>query len=55
MTKERAEKIIDKKVDRAVQEYEDIYLNEEYDDEITEDDVKSWGYDNWDDFWESHI
>ena len=22
--------------------------------EITEDDVKSWGYDNLDDFWESN-
>lgn len=39
MTKERAEKIIDKKVDRAVQEY--LYQDEEYEDEITEDDIKS--------------
>lgn len=53
MTKERAEKIIDRQVDRAVQEY--LYQDDEYNDEITEDDVKSWGYDSLDDFWESHI
>ena len=53
MTKERAEKIIKKKINIDVQEC--VYNDAEYEDEITEDDVKSWGYDSWDDFWESHI
>ncbi len=53
MTKERAEKIIEKNIDMSVREYQ--HQDAEYEDGITEDDVKSWGYDSLDDFWESHI
>jgi hypothetical protein len=38
-----------------IQEFEALVAELEIDEQLTEEDVMMWGYDNWDDFWESNV